>query len=62
MIGVSVPNSQLEKFKDALAEGQLLMLLDVPKDRVEEITDLIKSHHPEAQVEGTEPTFHPWVD
>lgn len=62
MIGVSVPNSQLEKFKDALAKGQLLMLLDVPKDRVEEITDLIKSHHPEAQVEGTEPTFHPWVD
>jgi hypothetical protein len=33
------------------------MLIDVPKARVDEITDLVKSHHPEAKVEGTEPTI-----
>ena len=62
MIGVSVPNTQLKKFEKAIESGQLLMLIDVPKHRIDEITQLIKSHHPEAEVEGTEPTFHPWVD
>ncbi|MDX1654119.1 MAG: DUF1269 domain-containing protein [Candidatus Competibacteraceae bacterium] len=58
MIGVSVPNSQLARFEDAIDEGQLLMIVDVPKDRAGEITDLIKKNHPEAHVEGTNPTFH----
>jgi hypothetical protein len=55
MIGVSIPNTQLDKFKEAVDEGQLLMLIDVPKDRIGDVTNLIKSHHPEAKVEGTEP-------
>jgi hypothetical protein len=29
----------------------------VPKDRVEEIEALVKSHHPEADVEGADPTI-----
>lgn len=57
MIGVSAPNTQLTRFEQALAQGQLLMLIDVPKSRVEEITELVHSHHPEAQVEGIEPTI-----
>jgi hypothetical protein len=55
MIGVSIPNSQLDKFHDAVERGELLMLIDVPKDRVDEITELVKQHHPEAHVEGAEP-------
>lgn len=57
MIGISAPNSRLKRFEDALAEGQLLMLLDVPKTRADEIAKLVKQHHPEAHVEGTEPTM-----
>jgi len=57
MIGVSVPNTQLKRFQEAIDQGQLLMLIDVPKDRVDEITTLVKQHHPEAHVEGTEPTM-----
>jgi len=56
MIGSDVPNSQLKGFEQAIADGQLLMIIDVPKARVETITDLVKKHHPEAEVEGTEPT------
>jgi hypothetical protein len=57
MIGVSIPNSQLDRFHDAIERGELLMMIDVPKAKVDEITDLVKSHHPEAHVEGTEPTI-----
>jgi hypothetical protein len=57
MIGSSIPNRQLEKFHDAIERGELLMLIDVPKDRVDEITKLVREHHPEAHVEGTEPTI-----
>jgi hypothetical protein len=56
MIGSDVPNSQLKEFEQAIAGGQLLMMIDVPKARVEAITELVKKHHPEAEIEGTEPT------
>ena len=59
LIGVSVPNTQLKQFEDSLEQGQLLMMVDVAKDRVEEITKMIENHHPEADVQGTEtPTYH----
>ncbi|MDJ0832745.1 MAG: DUF1269 domain-containing protein [Gammaproteobacteria bacterium] len=57
MIGVDVPNSQIKQFQDAIEAGQLLMMVDVPKARVEEIDELVKQHHPEAEIEGTEPTL-----
>ena len=57
MIGISAPSSRLTEFEDAIKEGSLLMMVDVPKARVDEITDLIKQHHPEAEIEGTEPVI-----
>jgi hypothetical protein len=60
MIGVDVPNSRLQQFQDAIEQGELLMMVDVPKDRVDEIDDLVKKHHPEAEIEGTEPTIPPF--
>ncbi len=60
MIGVDVPNSRIQQFQDAIDQGELLMMADVPKDRVDEIDDLVKKHHPEAEIEGTEPTIPPF--
>ena len=57
MIGVDVPNSRISQFQDAIENGQLLMMVDVPKDRVDEISKVVKSHHPEAEVRGTEATI-----
>jgi hypothetical protein len=57
MIGIGIPNSRLERFEQAIAEGHLLMMVDVPKTRVEEFEELIHGHHPEAEIEGTEPTI-----
>jgi hypothetical protein len=58
MIGVSIPNSHLKQFEDAIEAGQLLMLVDVSHDRADEITQLIRSHHPEAHDEGADPIYH----
>jgi hypothetical protein len=57
MIGTDIPNSQLRAFETAIAEGQVLMLVDVPKDRVEQVTNMIRKHHPEAGMHGVEPTM-----
>ncbi|UCC55288.1 MAG: DUF1269 domain-containing protein [Gammaproteobacteria bacterium] len=57
MIGISAPSSRLKDFEDAIASGELLMMVDVPKGRVDEITELVRQHHPEAEVEGTEPVI-----
>jgi hypothetical protein len=57
MIGVDVPNSRIQRFHDAIEKGELLMMVDVPTDRVDEIDELVKKHHPEADIEGTEPTL-----
>ncbi|MDH5470225.1 MAG: DUF1269 domain-containing protein [Gammaproteobacteria bacterium] len=57
MIGVSVPSSRLTEFENSIKQGKLLMMVDVPKARVDDITDLVKLHHPEALVEGTEPVI-----
>lgn len=60
MIGVSAPNSRLKKFEEAVEAGELLLLVDVPKDKVATIEDMIRGHHPEAEIEGTEPTVPPF--
>jgi hypothetical protein len=57
MIGISVPSSRLTEFESAIEAGELLMMVDVPKAKVDQITDLVRSHHPEAHVEGTEPVI-----
>jgi hypothetical protein len=55
MIGMDVPNSQIEKFEGAIEKGEVLMMVDIPKERVEEIEALVQQHHPEADMGGTEP-------
>ncbi len=57
MIGAGAPNSQLRRFEQAIDQGQILMLVDVPKRRVAEIEALIRSHHPDVTIGGTEPTI-----
>ena len=55
MIGMDVPNSQIEKFEGAIEKGEVLMMVDIPKERVEEIEALVQQHHPDADMGGTEP-------
>jgi hypothetical protein len=43
-----VPNVHLREFTDALAHGEVLLMVDVPRRRVAEIEDWVHRRHPEA--------------
>ncbi|MBA1148979.1 DUF1269 domain-containing protein [Ectothiorhodospiraceae bacterium WFHF3C12] len=57
MLGVDTPNSQIRRFQEAIDEGQILMMVDVRKDRVREVEEVIRSHHADVKIEGTEPNI-----
>jgi hypothetical protein len=57
MIGVSTPSSRLKRFEAAIEQGQILLMLDVPRSRVEEIETRLQALHPEAHLEGIEPNI-----
>jgi len=57
MIGMDVGNSHIKQFESAIQDGQILVLVDVPKDRVDAIQSSVKKHHSEADFEGTDPTI-----
>ncbi|CAI8738561.1 DUF1269 domain-containing protein [Methylocaldum szegediense] len=59
MIGSSIGNRRIEQFQEAIERGEFLLMVDVPRDRVEEIEAIIKKHHPEAECEGTDPHTFP---
>jgi hypothetical protein len=52
LVGAAVPNSRLAQFQDELEAGQVLMMVDVPSPRVDEIAALVVSRHPEAVPRG----------
>src|SRR4051812_12548354 len=56
MVGLSVPNSRLKSFESDIAAGKVLLLLDVPSGRYQEVHDIIARTHPEAIDGGNEPT------
>ena len=55
MIGTSVPNSRIKDYEKAIEAGELLVMVDAPKDQVDEISTMIQRHHPEVEIGGTEP-------
>ena len=55
MIGVSTPSNRLKRFEKAIEQGQILLMVDVPKGRVAEIEERLQKLHPEAHLEGLEP-------
>ncbi|MCG6934826.1 MAG: DUF1269 domain-containing protein [Proteobacteria bacterium] len=60
MVGSGLPNSRLQKFEDDINKGEVLVLVDVKRARVDEIEELVKKHHPEAEIEGAEPMSPPF--
>lgn len=57
MIGVSTPSHRLKRFEPAIEKGQILLMVDVPRSRVDEIEERLAKLHPEAHLEGVEPNI-----
>ena len=55
MLGLQVPNTQLKAFEQDLQEGKILLMLDLPASRYEEIRQVLARSHPEAVNRGNEP-------
>jgi hypothetical protein len=52
-----LPDVHLDEFRDALRHGEILIMVDVARNRVSEIEELMHKHHPEATVGGVGWTF-----
>lgn len=57
MAASAVPNSRLKAFQQDMEAGRVLMMVDVPMRRVQEIRELVRRRHPEALSGGFEPTI-----
>ena len=55
MVGMNVGNTRVRQFADAIENGALLVMADVPRDRVEEIEERVRTHLPGVEIGGTEP-------
>jgi hypothetical protein len=56
LVGAAVPNSKLARFSNDIEQGKVLLMVDVPLHRVDEIHELLSKSHPEAINRGIEPT------
>lgn len=57
MVAINVQNTRLKDFMKDINSGQLLYMVDVPVHRIDEISNLVHSNHPEASVRGIEHTI-----
>jgi hypothetical protein len=55
MVGSALPNSRLRQFEPMIADGRLLLMLDVPEHSVGKVTALLGRFHPEAINGGVDP-------
>lgn len=57
MVAVNIPNTRLKPFAKAIANGQILFCVDIPAKQVDAINELVRRHHPEADMHDIEPTI-----
>jgi len=55
MNAAAVPNTRLRQFAPQIEQGQVLLIVDVPPRRVQEIEEMIAKRHPEISFGGIEP-------
>ena len=54
MVGMSYDNRRIRKFEYAIEAGELLVLADVPEERIDEVETCVKKHLPQVEIEGTQ--------
>ncbi len=59
LAGLQVGNSKLKQYEEAIEKGEVLVMVDIDKERIDEISKLIIKHHPNAEFEGIESRLPP---
>jgi hypothetical protein len=57
MVAINMQNTRLKEFMKEVNSGELLYMVDVPVHRIDEISKLVDSKHPEASMRGIEHTI-----
>lgn len=52
LFAIKVPNVHLDEFRDAIAAGEVLLMVDVPRGQVARTEQNVKRRHPEATPGG----------
>lgn len=55
MVAAALPNSRLKAFYPEIEKGKVLMIVDIPARRVEEIEKVLAERHPEMRFSGEDP-------
>jgi len=55
MAAAAIPNSRLKQFEKGIEEGQVLLMVDLPLSKVQQIEDLVAQRHPSFKFGGQEP-------
>jgi len=55
LVGSAVPNSALKPFASEVANGAILIMVDVPLHKVEDVQQHMTKQHPEAAWRGVDP-------
>jgi hypothetical protein len=58
LIGISVPERGVKHYENAIEEGHLLMLVDVPRWQAESVCAVIRSHHPDVEISAYDRKLH----
>jgi hypothetical protein len=57
MAAVAVPNSRLRSFQAEIERGRVLLMVDVPYARVDDVRTIVLARHPEATPAGLETRY-----
>ncbi len=55
MAGAAYPNSRLKAFEKGIEVGKILIMVDVTRDRMKHVNELIRRQEPQVEIEGIEP-------
>jgi hypothetical protein len=58
LVGVAIPNPEVEKLERAVEAGGIMMLVDIPKIKEKEIMTFMHTYHPETTIQGFQLSGH----
>ncbi len=59
LAGLQVGNSKVKKYEKAIEKGELLVMVDIAKERIDDMSKIIVKHHSNATFEGVESLLPP---